>query len=35
MGDGLSYSAARMLGLPMLYKGDDIASTDIRSVLAR
>jgi ribonuclease VapC len=34
MGDCLSYGAARVLGLPLLYKGDDFARTDIPSALA-
>lgn len=34
MGDCLSYGAARVLGVPMLYKGDDFAKTDIPSALA-
>jgi ribonuclease VapC len=35
MGDCLSYGAARVLGVPMLYKGDDFAKTDVRSALGR
>jgi ribonuclease VapC len=35
MGDCLSYGAARTLGVPLLYKGDDFARTDIASALAR
>jgi ribonuclease VapC len=34
MGDCLSYGAARVLGVPLLYKGYDFAKTDIRSALA-
>jgi ribonuclease VapC len=34
MGDCLSYGAARVLGVPLLYKGDDFAKTDIPSALA-
>jgi ribonuclease VapC len=34
MGDCLSYGAARVLGVPLLYKGEDFAKTDIRSALA-
>jgi ribonuclease VapC len=34
MGDCLSYGAARVLDVPLLYKGDDFAKTDIRSALA-
>ncbi len=34
MGDCLSYAAARTLGLPLLYKGEDFACTDIPSALA-
>jgi len=33
MGDCLSYGAARTLGLPLLYKGNDFARTDIASAL--
>jgi ribonuclease VapC len=29
MGDCLSYAAAKQLGLPLLYKGDDFAATDV------
>jgi ribonuclease VapC len=35
MGDCLSYGAARVLGLPLLYKGDDFSRTDIVSALSR
>jgi ribonuclease VapC len=35
MGDCLSYGAARVLGLPLLYKGDDFSKTDIASALPR
>jgi ribonuclease VapC len=35
MGDCLSYGAARTLGLPLLYKGEDFARTDIASALPR
>jgi ribonuclease VapC len=34
MGDCLSYGAARVLGVPLLYKGDDFAKTDIWSALS-
>ena len=34
MGDCLSYAAARVLGVPLLFKGADFARTDIRSALA-
>jgi ribonuclease VapC len=34
MGDCLSYGAARVLGVPLLYKGGDFAKTDIPSALA-
>jgi ribonuclease VapC len=33
MGDCLSYGAARVLGVPLLYKGEDFAKTDVRSAL--
>lgn len=33
MGDSFSYALAKMRGLPLLYKGDDFAQTDIRSAL--
>ncbi len=33
MGDCLSYAAARTLGVPLLFKGEDFARTDIRSAL--
>jgi ribonuclease VapC len=35
MGDCLSYAAARVLGVPLLYKGEDFARTDIPSALAQ
>jgi ribonuclease VapC len=35
MGDCLSYAAAKALGLPLLYKGDDFSKTDIASALSR
>jgi ribonuclease VapC len=35
MGDCLSYAAARTLGLPLLYKGEDFARTDIASAIPR
>ena len=31
MGDCLSYAATRQLGLKLLYKGDDFASTDVNA----
>jgi ribonuclease VapC len=34
MGDCLSYAAARTLGVPLLYKGNDFARTDVRSALS-
>jgi ribonuclease VapC len=33
MGDCLSYGAARVLDVPLLYKGDDFARTDVRAAL--
>lgn len=33
-GDCMSYAVAKVLGAPLLYKGDDFARTDIRSALA-
>jgi ribonuclease VapC len=33
MGDCFSYACARRLGVPLLYKGDDFALTDIPSAL--
>lgn len=33
MGDCLSYGAARVLDMPLLFKGDDFARTDVRSAL--
>ncbi len=33
MGDCLSYGAAKVLNVPLLFKGDDFARTDIRSAL--
>jgi ribonuclease VapC len=33
MGDCFAYACAKRLGLPLLYKGDDFALTDIRSAL--
>jgi ribonuclease VapC len=35
MGDCLSYGAARVLGLPLLYKGDDFSKTDIVPALPK
>ena len=32
-GDCFSYALARSLDVPLLYKGDDFARTDIRSAL--
>lgn len=32
-GDCLSYAAARSLGQPLLFKGDDFSQTDLRSAL--
>lgn len=34
LGDCISYALARSRGLPLLYKGDDFAKTDIVSALA-
>jgi ribonuclease VapC len=31
-GDSFSYALARVLGEPLLYKGDDFSQTDIRAV---
>jgi ribonuclease VapC len=33
-GDCFSYALAKALDIPLLYKGDDFAQTDIRSALA-
>jgi ribonuclease VapC len=33
MGDCLSYAAARVLGLPLLFKGNDFGHTDIAAAL--
>jgi ribonuclease VapC len=33
MGDCFAYACAKRLGVPLLYKGDDFAKTDIRSAL--
>lgn len=33
LGDAFSYALAKMRGLPLLYKGNDFAQTDIRSAL--
>jgi ribonuclease VapC len=33
-GDLFSYALAKARGLPLLYKGDDFARTDVRSALA-
>jgi ribonuclease VapC len=33
MGDCLSYGAAKVLNVPLLFKGEDFARTDIRSAL--
>jgi ribonuclease VapC len=32
-GDCMAYATARLAGLPLLYKGNDFAQTDIRSAL--
>lgn len=32
-GDCMAYALAKSLGVPLLYKGDDFAKTDIRSAL--
>jgi ribonuclease VapC len=34
-GDVFSYALAKVRGLPLLYKGDDFAETDIESALKR
>ena len=34
-GDCVSYALARSRGLPLLYKGDDFAKTDVISALAQ
>ena len=33
-GDAFSYALAKVRGLPLLFKGDDFAQTDVASVLA-
>lgn len=33
LGDCFAYALAKQLGVPLLYKGDDFAKTDIRSAL--
>lgn len=33
MGDCFAYACAKRLGIPLLYKGDDFAKTDIRSAM--
>lgn len=33
-GDCMSYAVAKVLGVPLLYKGEDFARTDIRSALS-
>lgn len=35
LGDCFSYAAARSLGRPLLFKGDDFAQTDISAVMHR